>query len=71
MSRANDPAHPAHGSMGEVVAHGLTIREHFAGLAMSAWVHEYAPAPDSYEAIARASVGLADALLAELAKVRS
>lgn len=34
MSRANDPAYPAHGSMGEVVAHGLTIREAFVMAAM-------------------------------------
>lgn len=71
MSRANDSAFPIQESdlAGSLPAqHGLTVREHFAGQAMSAWVHEYAPCKESYAAIAEASVGLADALIAELAK---
>lgn len=60
---------------GEVVApecyvrlHGLTIREHFAGLAMQGLLAK--PGDDYYpeEAIARKSVKYADALISELAK---
>jgi hypothetical protein len=28
------PAYPSHGTMGEVVCHGMSLRDHFAGLAM-------------------------------------
>lgn len=67
MSRADESAYPLHDA-GQLMECGLTIREHFAAMAMSAWVHEYAPMPETYAVIATSSVGLADALIAELAK---
>lgn len=32
----NIPAFPSHGSMGEVVQEGMSLRDYFAGLAMQA-----------------------------------
>ena len=68
MSRANEPAYPAHGSMGEVVAHGLTIREHAAIAALQGLCADPGTAEMQKTAIAEHAVGLADALIAELEK---
>lgn len=73
MSRANLPAAPSHGSMGEVVQTGLTIREHFAALAMQGYLASPALCDQStpWTAVAKWSVEMADCLIAELAKVQS
>lgn len=34
------PAYPSHGTMGEVVQQGMSLRDHFAGLAMQAMIQE-------------------------------
>lgn len=60
---ANQPAFPL---PGESRCNGLSKREYLAGLAMAARAKEDRFAAD----IARISVDLADALLAELAKPR-
>jgi len=53
------------------IHHGLTKREHFAGLAMAAWIQHHGSKDDygySDESAAENAVCSADALLAELAK---
>lgn len=76
MSRANASAFPSHGSMGEVVQTGLTIREHFAAMAMQALiatgkyadVHSYDCVSIGATAVAKRAAICADALIAELSK---
>lgn len=60
------PAFPSHGSMGEVVHHGLTKRELFAAMMMQGMLADPECNPKR-EVLARDAVSLADALLAQLA----
>lgn len=71
MSRATEVAFPQHPGQEEVpVFGGLTIREHFAGLAMQGLLaHSLAGERPDAE-LANWAVKAADALLAELAKVQ-
>lgn len=72
MSRANEPAFGT-ADPDCPVNNGLTIREHFAAMAMqgllAAQIHGFTdvPAKGPYASMA---VGMADALIAELAKVK-
>lgn len=68
MSRANDPAHPTVSEPSGAAFNGLTIREHFAGLAMQGLMVRSHLATNSEAAVAVLAVSHADALLAELAK---
>ncbi|MBB4066791.1 hypothetical protein [Gellertiella hungarica] len=74
---AEMPIHPANlptPAGGRLITHGLTMREHFAGLAMQGIASKYPfglPNMGGYptaEAIAVTAVSYADALIAELAK---
>jgi hypothetical protein len=71
VSRHNDPSMPCAGQdADELPSRGLTIREHFAGLAMQglcANSHDTLAAADG-DRIAAYAVAQADALIAELAK---
>lgn len=62
------PAFPSHGSMGEVAHQGMTLRDYFAGQAISgiATCNESDDYPEEWDmdALARASYKLADAMLA-------
>jgi hypothetical protein len=70
MSRVNDPVHPT------MMDAGLTIREHFAAMAMQGFiatgkyadVHSYDMVSAGAMSIAKRAVICADALIAELAK---
>jgi hypothetical protein len=62
VSRANDPVHP------NMMEAGLTIREHFAAMAMQGIASRAHLESNSMVAIAALSVQMADALIAELAK---
>jgi hypothetical protein len=54
---------------GEAVPHyGITLRQHFAGVAMQGALANPDHAADDYEEMAKCSVQQADALLDELAK---
>lgn len=59
----------------EMARAGLTKREHFAGLAMQARLQDITPnswgEPEYYKQIAKQAVNHADALLAELDKVKA
>jgi hypothetical protein len=71
MSRANDSAFPAPSVPTDAPYFGLTIREHFAGLAMQGLCcHTMDGGEPIPEVIADWAVKCADALIAELAKVR-
>lgn len=72
MSRADEPAHPTTYDEVSNGRHGLTIREHFAGLAMQGVLAGNPVMRDEKWAQANAvlAVGLADALISELAKVQ-
>lgn len=67
-------AFPSHGSMGEVEHRGMTLRQYYAGKAivaaipLVAAVLPDASAEQSARVAARLACGVADALLAELAK---
>jgi hypothetical protein len=66
MSRANDRVHPV--PKGSEIK-GLTIREHFAGLAMQGWLaNKDRPTHFLPEDDMAYCVKIADALIAELAK---
>lgn len=81
MSRANEPAFPSQepssyicnqgGDSKEIVGaqyFGMTMREHFAGLAMQGIVSKYTLSrPEDFEIVAQAAVSQADFLIAELA----
>ena len=86
MSRANQAAFPIAGHMGpndnyQWGEYGLTVREHFAAMAMqglcagpaakgsfSSYVELGMPSADAL--LAKMSVDIADALISELGKVR-
>lgn len=71
MSRANEPAYPIPASdlSGSYeAAPGLTIREHFAGLAMQGLLASPSYDGQQFTTIAHDAVEAADALIAELAK---
>lgn len=78
MSRANDMAYPVDSTEttpNNTVQTGLTIREHFAAMAMQAIIGTAAaPCLTGFGGcepnIAATAVGMADALIAELAKVK-
>lgn len=63
------PAFPAHGTMGEIVEHGISARDYFAAKAMQAAAISpmFAETFDIYER-ARWAYAQADAMLAERAK---
>ncbi len=81
MKNSNMPVSPIFGSNGRIqpftddqgfssMATGLTKREHFAGLAMQAWInHHGAKGGYSYNDVemAESAIHSADALLKELA----
>jgi hypothetical protein len=67
MSHADDPAYPT--ALVRADEHGLTIREHFAGLAMQGWLaNKDRPTHFLPEDDMAYCVKIADALIAELAK---
>ena len=74
-TRGNEPAYPQ--EYGPYTVKGLTIREHFAGLAMQGWMASFGGDPDEMRVelflsdhahVAKEAVKFADALIAELAK---
>ena len=65
MKNSESQAYPTYS---RALAHGLTKREYFAGLAMQGPRAHYGWAADMSPEIARVAVLDADALLAELAK---
>lgn len=69
-ARTDEPAYPSHGTMGEVVQTGMTLREAFAMAAMNGHIGCFAFKDRTAENIAKLSVECADALIAELAKVK-
>ncbi len=80
MSRGNEPAYPAIETQPRDIGHhdnyvtiadtystgGMTIREHFAGLAMQGLLAAPGGDGQGYSAFAVAAVRCADALIAEL-----
>lgn len=64
MKNADMPAMPSQSATGGVHHKGITKREYFAGLAMQGLLS--GGISGSYEIISARSVGIADALLAEL-----
>jgi len=67
------PAFPSHGSMGEVVCDGMTLREYFAAKAMQGMLcNGFVPAmgQDNYEDFNYVKIAyrMADAMLAERIK---
>lgn len=48
--------------------YGLTIRQYFAAMAMAGWVQH--AAAETYTGIAKGSVKMADALIAELNRIK-
>lgn len=73
MSRADNSAHPLYDA-GQQMDGGLTIREHFAALAMQGLCANHSMVDnidlESAAWLASKSVLAADALIAELAKVK-
>jgi hypothetical protein len=70
MSRANEPVHPG------MVTTGITLREHFAAMAMQglmaqAKVESIDLIPDMLAVVAEVAVRQADALITELAKEKT
>lgn len=71
MSRANEPAYPVPGLQADPDFNGLSVREHFAAMAMQGLVtHHGTIGPIDLSETALRAVQMADALLAELAKER-
>lgn len=77
MSRANEAVHPYEvvkhyygGGMEESCVPGITLREHFAAMAMQGFMCRAHLETNSQHAVAALSVIYADALLAALAKVQ-
>ncbi len=69
MTRATEMVYPCEGP--NATAYGLTIREHFAAMAMQGILASGANEPHAnYVWCANRAVVMADALIAELAKVR-
>lgn len=72
MNNGNEQAYPILESDDAINFHsGLTKREHFAGLAMAAWIQHHGSKDDygySDKSMAESAVVSADALLKELAK---
>lgn len=69
MSRANEPAYPVPNDANVNDQMGLTIREHYAGLAMQGILAaNYGDPGIMWGPTAAHAVQLADALIAELAK---
>lgn len=66
MSRANDPAYPC--PTGDSGYGGLTIREHFAAMAMQGLIASMTDVGVDEALTAKLAVIQADALIAELAK---
>lgn len=66
MSAQNDggPAFPSHGSMGEVVCEGMTLRDYFAAKAMQGYCAVESTQGHSADDIAAAAYSIADAMLA-------
>jgi hypothetical protein len=66
VSRANDPVHPG------MVHTGLTIREHFAAMAMQGLLagNPITTSPDWERAVTMLAITHADALIEQLAKER-
>lgn len=71
MKKGNEPIYPIEGSANAYSFSGITLREHFAGLAMAGLCNAHAQdgtwAHDSRD-VAMTAVQYADALLAELEK---
>ena len=69
MSKDNSaPAFPSHGSMGEVVQEGMTLRQYFAAKALSLggeFFHNLGNGCDTPETISIAAYQIADAMIAE------
>jgi hypothetical protein len=72
MSRANEPAYPVPGFKDDSAFNGLSVREHFAAMAMQSIltgaVARGCPCHEWTEQ--EMSVRVADALIAELAKAK-
>lgn len=62
------PAFPSHGSMGEVVQDGMTLRQHFAGLALQGLLVNAGRNSLDFHNAHQEAVRQADLLLAELEK---
>jgi hypothetical protein len=72
MSRGDDSAFPVAASEKSLLVYGLTIREHFAGLAMQGLLASGGnDVHANFEFCASNAVSLADAIIAELSKVSS
>ena len=59
------PAFPSHGSMGEVVQEGMTLRDYFAAKAMQAFLDQVGWKSDQkwFDEIADGAYKMADAML--------
>lgn len=62
------PAFPSHGSMGEVIQHGMTLRDYFAAMAMHVLFIGHRGNPPEPEQVAEDAYVIADAMLAERSK---
>ena len=60
------PAFPSHGTMGEVVQQGMSLRAYFAAAALQGICAAHHNAAANSEVVAEDAVFLADALIAEL-----
>lgn len=64
-NNSGGPAFPSHGTMGEVVCEGMTLRDYFAAKALIGWRES---SGTTYAQDAEAAYAMADAMLAERAK---
>lgn len=66
----SDTAFPSHGTMGEVVERGMSMRDYFAAQAMPAMISmcQYPDGTWNEDTVAQNAYALADAMLAERAK---
>lgn len=68
MIDPNEPAYPSHGTMGEVVHTGMTIRAEIASRIMAGIASRESTGERAMNYIVSEAVELADALIAELNK---
>ena len=67
MSKVNDggSAFPSHGTMGEVVQEGMTLRDWFAGQALMGYLANPAPGAVIESQMVKICYIMADAMIAE------
>lgn len=70
MSKLNKPAFPLPSDFNSQIQTGMTMREHYAGLAMQGLINQEQPdfTNGSVFDVAESAVAYADALIAELSK---